>query len=214
MKIIDISPYIEDEMITYPGDAQFQKTPICTIERSGCNMTKLILGTHTGSHIDVSSHFFSNGTPIDKVPLSAFIGKAQVIEVREKEITSEILRQRMASGIKRLLFKTKNSALMQKREFLPDYTYLTQDGAQFLRKSGVKLVGIDYISIERFGTPDFSVHKTLFKAGICILEGIDLLNVSPGYYTLIALPLKLRSLDGSPVRAILIPNNMPISLKE
>lgn len=204
MKIIDISPAIEEGMLLYPGDAQFQKIPICTIERSGCNMMKIGLGTHTGSHIDAPLHFLSDGDSIDNIPLSTFIGKVQVVEIKGREITSGILREKVAPDAERLLFKTTNSTLTQERRFSKDYTYLTQDGAQFLARSGIKLVGIDYISIERFGTSDFSVHKTLFEARICVLEGIDLSHVRAGYYTLVALPLKLKGLDGSPVRAILI----------
>jgi len=204
MKIIDISIPIEESIVTYPGDAKFSKTPICTIERSGCNMMKLILGTHTGTHIDAPLHFLQDGLSIDKVPLSHFIGKTQVIEISEKEITEEIIRRKMKPGIEIVLFKTKNSALYKERKFIKDYTYLTEDGARFLVKKGIKLVGIDYISIEKFGTPDFRVHKILLQANICILEGINLLDVEESIYTLIAMPLRLKGLDGSPVRAVLI----------
>ena len=204
MKIIDISPDIEEGMIIYPGDAPFQKSPVCTIEKSGCNMTKLSLGTHTGSHIDAPLHFLSDGASVTDIPLSTFIGKAQVIEVKENEIKKDLLREELKSDVKCVLFKTRNSLLMKEKAFSKDYTHLTHDGAHFLVETGIRLVGIDYISIERFGTPDFSVHKILFRAGICILEGINLLDVKPGYYILIALPLKLKGLDGSPVRAVLI----------
>ncbi len=204
IRIIDISPYIEEGMIVYPGDAKFRTEPICTIERSGCNMTKLFLGTHTGSHIDAPFHFLPDGASVDKIPLSTFIGPAQVIEVKEKEITRKVIEERIDPDTERVLFKTENSYLLEKESFSKDYTYLTEDGARLLAEKGIKLVGIDYISIERFGTPDFSVHKILFKAGICILEGINLKDVRPGHYILVALPLKLKGLDGSPVRAVLI----------
>ncbi len=204
MKIIDISIPIEEGMVKYPGDAEFSKTPICTIEKSGCNMMKLILGTHIGTHIDAPLHFLQDGLSIDKVPLFHFIGKAQVIEVDEKEITKDIIRKKMRSDIERILFKTKNSSLYKEKRFIKDYTYLTEDGARFLVKRRIRLVGIDYISIEKFGTPDFNVHKILFQANICILEGINLLDVEEGIYILIALPLRLKGLDGSPVRAVLI----------
>ncbi len=204
MKIIDISLPIEEEMVTYPGDAHFSKTPICTIERSGCNMTKMILGTHTGTHIDAPFHFLSEGATIDKVPLTHFIGKAQVIEVKEEEITKEIVEKDMIPEIEIILFKTKNSLLYKEKKFLREYVHLTEDAARYIAKRDIKLVGIDYISIEKFGTPDFIVHKILFQKNICILEGLNLADVSPGIYTLIALPLKLKGLDGSPVRAVLI----------
>ncbi len=204
MKIIDISLPIEEGIITYPGDAQFSKTAICTIERSGCNMTKLILGTHTGTHIDAPLHFLKDGDAIDQIPLSHFIGQAQVIEVDEQEINSTVIKKQLKDGIERVLFKTRNSELYKTKAFSKNYTYLTEDGAIFLTEAGIKLVGIDYISIERFGTPDFKVHKILFQKNICILEGINLSAVAAGIYTLIALPLRLKGLDGSPVRAVLI----------
>jgi len=204
LHIIDISIGIKENMITYPGDAKFKTKPVCTIAHSGCNMTKLVLGTHTGTHIDAPFHFLSHGASIDKIPLSVFIGKTQVIEIEEDKITADNLKSKIKSDIKRILFKTKNSNLLKKNQFCKNYTYLTEDGAHFIAKKGIKLVGIDYISIDRFGTPDFSVHKILFEAQICILEGIYLAKVKPDYYTLIALPLKLNCLDGSPVRAVLI----------
>ncbi len=204
MKIIDISLPIEEGMVTYPGDAQFSKTPVCTIERSGCNMTKLIFGTHTGTHIDAPFHFLKDGDPINQIPLSHFIGQAQVIEVNEQEINSIVIKKQLRDGVERVLFKTRNSELYKTKTFLKTYTYLTEDGAIFLTEVGIKLVGIDYISIEKFGTPDFKVHKILFQKNICILEGINLSHVAPGIYTLIALPLRFKGLDGSPVRAVLI----------
>ena len=204
MKIIDISLPIEEGIVTYPGDAQFSKTPVCTIERSGCNMTKLILGTHTGTHIDAPFHFLKDGNSIDQIPLSHFIGQAQVIEVNEQEINSTIIKKQLKDGVERVLFKTRNSERYKEKGFSKNYTYLTEDGAVFLTRSGIKLVGIDYLSIERFGTPDFRVHKILFQANICVLEGINLSEVDPGIYTLVALPLRLKGLDGSPVRAVLI----------
>jgi len=204
MKIIDISLPITEEIITDPGDVRFSKAPICTIERSGCNMTKLILGTHTATHIDAPFHFLKDGNSVDQIPLSHFIGKAQVIEVKSPEITGAIIEKELKDGIERVLFKTKNSELYKSKDFSKSYTHLTEDGAVFLVKAGIKLVGIDYVSIEKFGTPDFKVHKILFEANICVLEGIDLLSVNPGVYTLVALPLKFKGLDGSPVRAVLI----------
>lgn len=204
MKIKDITLPIKEKMIYYPGDAHFKKEPICTIAKSGCNMTKITLSTHTGTHLDAPFHFLSEGKSIDELPLDTFVGKAQVIEVKKEKIDAQEIEKHLLADIKRILFKTKNSFLLDKDEFSKDYVYLTEDGADFLIEKGVSLVGIDYISIEKFGTPTFSVHKKLFSKNIPILEGLYLKNVDPGIYFLVALPLPLSGLDGSPVRAILI----------
>ncbi len=204
MKIIDITLPIKEKMIYYPGDAHFKKEPICTIAKSGCNMMKITLGTHTGTHLDAPFHFLSEGNSIDKLLLDIFIGKAQVIEIKNEKIDSREIKKHLLPNIKRVLFKTKNSLLLDKEEFSKNYVYLTEDGADFLIEKNISLVGIDYISIEKFGTPTFSVHKKLFSKNIPILEGIYLKKVDPGIYFLIALPLNLPGLDGSPVRAVLI----------
>ncbi len=204
MKIIDITLSINENIPVYPGDAKFKATPICTIEKSGCNMQQLNLGTHTGTHIDAPLHFLANGSSIDEIPLEIFFGKSQVIEIDEPRITKTAIDKFFIDGINRVLFKTPNSYLLEDKEFHKEYVYLTEDGADFLINKNVKLVGIDYISIERFGTADFIVHKKLFSANMCILEGINLKEVDPGIYTLVAFPLPFEGLDGSPVRAVLI----------
>ena len=203
-KVIDISVPIREDMVIYPGDVEFSRSPICTIDRSGCNMTKLILGTHTGTHIDAPLHFLKDGESIDEIPLDVFIGMAQVIEIERDEIGAEEIEKKIISGTRRIIFKTKNSHLWEVNKFSKKYVHLTEDGARFLIEKRIKLVGIDYISIERFGTPTFSVHKMLFSNKIPILEGLNLKDVKPGIYLLIALPLKLERLDGSPVRAVLV----------
>ncbi len=203
-KIFDISLPINKDIILYPGDAKVEYLPICTIEKSGCNMTKITFGSHTGTHIDAPSHFLSNGTTIDKIPLTTFIGKAQVIFIEEQEITRQDIQKNLNPNIKRVIFKTQNSHLWDLKKFSKKYTYLTEDGADFLIENQILLVGIDYVSIERFGTPDFSVHKRLLSKDIPILEGLNLKDVEPGEYFLIATPLKFENLDGSPVRALLL----------
>ncbi len=202
-KIYDLSPTIGGRMPYYPGDAVFQAEPICTIKRSGCNMHRLVLGTHTGSHVDAPLHFVPHGESVDRLPLDRFVGEAEVVEVKGREIGPEAM-EGLPSGTKRVLFKTRNSPLMREETFHTDYVHLTLEGARYLLKRGVELVGIDYVSIERFGTPDFTVHKELLEAEVAILEGLDLSQVPPGRYFLVALPLKLRGMDGSPLRAVLL----------
>lgn len=202
--IFDISLSINENIILYPGDAEVSYHPICTIEKSGCNMTKITFGSHTGTHIDAPYHFLENGITIDQIPLNTFIGKCQVIFVEKDIISKEEIQKKINPGIKRIIFKTKNSTLWNIDNFSKKFTHLTLSGAEYLIENNIILVGIDYVSIEQFGTPDFAVHKKLFSKNIPILEGLNLTNIDPGEYYLIALPLKLENLDGSPVRAVLL----------
>ena len=132
------------------------------------------------------------------------MGMAQIVEVVGESIGPEFLQGLRLSQIRTLLFKTRNSLLLEEKGFRRNYVHLTADGAACLVEMGIDLVGIDYLSIERFGTPDFAVHKTLLEAGISILEGLDLRGVAPGTYFLIALPLRITGGDGSPLRAVLL----------
>lgn len=187
----------------YPGDELYRAEPLCTLERSGCNMHRLILGTHTGSHIDAPFHFLQTGKTIDQYPLFRFIEPAQVVEVRGKEIGPDSL-EGVDREVGAVLFKTSNSRLMELGTFSRDYVSLTPEAAEALIQRGVRLVGIDYISIEKFGASDFRVHKRLLQEDVLILEGLNLKDVPSGRYLLLAVPLRLKGMDGSPVRAFLL----------
>jgi arylformamidase len=139
----------------------------------------------------------------DEVPLNALIGPAAVIEAGEGLIDAAFIERQELTEVERVLFRTPNSRLPGKGRFTVDFTALDKGAAEALVRAGVRLVGIDYLSIEREGDGDFPVHKTLLKAGVVILEGLDLSGVRPGRYELICLPLKIRG-DGAPARAVLI----------
>jgi len=202
-RIFDLSPTLGDEIPYYPGDVIFRAEPLCTLESSGCNMHRLLLGTHSGSHLDAPLHFLAGGSGADEIELDRLIGEAEVLEVKGKEIGPQEV-QSLTPGVERVLFKTGNSPLMRRGTFQRDYVFLSMEGAEALLERKVKLVGIDYISIERFGTPDFAVHKRLLQEDVVILEGLTLEDVPPGRYFLVALPLKLRGMDGAPLRAALL----------
>jgi arylformamidase len=167
-------------------------------------MLHLSMGTHTGTHIDAPLHFIDGGQGIDSVPLDRFIGPAHVIECTGDRIDDSFLRHVNLSHADKVLFKTSNSAFLHNGEFQKQFVHLTEDGASYLVQHQIDLVGIDYLSIERFGTPDHAVHKILLGNDICILEGINLEEVAAGVYYLIALPLRITAGDGSPVRAVLL----------
>jgi len=202
-RLYDLSPSIGDPMPYYPGDKAFEAFPICTIERSGCNMHELHLGTHTGSHVDAPFHFLKDGKTVDQIPLYRFIEMVQVLEVKKGRVSVEDLFS-LEEDIRGVLFKTKNSEYMSLKSFYKDYTYLTLEAAEHLIKRKIRLIGIDYVSIEEFGTPSFQVHKKLLEAEVILFEGLNLKDVPPGKYLFIGFPLRLKGMDGSPVRAVLI----------
>jgi len=207
-KLIDISIGISDQTPTYPNDPPFKfgwDHRIGNGRRS--NLSFISMGSHTGTHIDAPLHFLDNGETIDQLPLESLVGPCQVVEtknpkaVEPKELPS-------LRGIERVLFKTRNSraGLLHKKEFSKDFVALSLETAKILVKNKIKLVGIDYLSIEPFGHKQPEVHWALLKAGIVIVEGMDLSKVSAGKYHLTCLPLKVVGAEGAPCRAILQKN--------
>jgi arylformamidase len=167
------------------------------------NNSSIHMGIHTGTHMDAPKHVIADGKTIDRIPLSDAIGPARVIEINDNAaVKAEELKQYKFKQGERILFKTKNSERCWKTDaFIPDFVYIAEDAAQLLANSGVKLVGIDYLSV---GGPPMT-HKILLGAGIWLLEGLNLSTVNPGNYNLICLPLKIMQTEGSPVRAVLQP---------
>ncbi|AEM73007.1 cyclase family protein [Caldicellulosiruptor acetigenus] len=207
MRIIDVSIPISDSMVYFPGDPKPQISRVYSIEKGeAANVSKLILSSHTGTHIDAPAHFIKDGKTIDKLPLEYLIGEVKVIEVYEDDkITREFLESKNIDLEDRIFFKTKNSQYLSgTSEFCEKYVYLSLDAAQFLIERKVKVVGIDYLSIEEFGSNDFAVHKLLLSNNVVIIEGLDLSNVCGGKYRYVALPLKLKDCDGAPARVVLI----------
>lgn len=205
MKIHDITVPLSPETPVYPGDPAVRIEPFNRISQGDhTNLSILTLGSHSGTHIDPPYHFDDSGRRVDELDLALLVGKALVVELTgTKEIGRRELEGFRIAGADRLLLKTDNSRLWQEPGFREDYAALTLDGAQYLLDAGVKLVGIDYLSIEGFHG-DGEVHRTLLDNGILILEGVDLSEIKPGQYQLICLPLKVKGGDGAPVRALLV----------
>ncbi|MFG1450583.1 MAG: cyclase family protein [Thermoplasmataceae archaeon] len=197
--MIDISLNLSRDLITYPGDLCFESYEYKTHPRDQVHITRLLLETHSGTHFDAPFHAMPDGVTSAHVPLENFIGECTVCEVSGNSVKASDLPSRHK---KRILFKTKNSELYETGKFETDFCYVAEDAARELVKRGVALVGIDYLSIEQFGTKGMKVHKIILSSGASILEGIDLRGVSPGDYDLLCLPLKLDT-DGAPCRAIL-----------
>ena len=205
MALIDISLPIREGMIVYEGDPGISIGSSASLERGDpANVSALNFGTHTGTHMDAPLHFIAGAPGIDTVSLDVLIGPALVVEVdADKLIEPKHLTDPRIASQQRLLLKTKNSTLWDRKSFAREYIGLSLDGARFLVDRGVKLVGIDYLSIEAYGVTGHPVHKTLLGAGVVILEGLDFRKVTPGVYELYALPLRIAGGDGAPCRAIL-----------
>jgi arylformamidase len=204
-KIYDITMGVHDGMLVYPGDPGVSIRRVKKIgEGSSANISELCMGSHTGTHVDPPFHFIPTGGKVDAMPLDAMIGEAVVVQAPGEHIYRKFLEDAGLSGVERVLFKTKNSELGLGPPFREDFTHLTQDAAAFLVEMGVKLVGIDYLSIEKFHSADHAVHRLFLGNGVVVVEGLDLSGVEPGRYELICLPLKVIGGDGAPARAVLI----------
>jgi len=205
MPLIDISLPIREGMIVYEGDPGVSVSAALALSRGEpANVSNLKLGSHTGTHMDAPLHFIEGAKSIDTLPLDLLIGPALVLEVgAERLVEPKHLTDARIAAHTRVLLKTRNSALWDRGSFARDYTALSLEGAKLLMERGVKLIGIDYLSIEAFGAEGHPVHRTLLGAGIVIIEGLDFRRVTPGVYELYCLPLRIAGGDGSPCRAIL-----------
>lgn len=206
MKIYDISIPLREGMHEYPGNEGFRSTRVLKMEEGSiANLTFLNMSAHTGTHIDAPLHFIRDGGNVGDIELEVMIGPARVCELDvEGRIEKRHLERLGLKRVKRALFKTANSRLWGREGFQAEYIHLSGEAAQYLVDAGVKLVGIDYLSVERYGGDEPSPHILLLRSGVVLLEGLDLSQVQPGDYRLVALPLKLMEAEGAPVRAVLM----------
>lgn len=201
IKWIDISVTIKSGMVHWPGDPAVRIRRINNMDKGDSNNVSLLtMGSHTGTHMDAPLHFFKNGESLHKMPFEATIGPARVISINDKmSITPEELRKYNIRRGERILFKTANSLRCWKtNRFIKDFVYISKEAAKYLTKVNVRTIGVDYLSVGG----DTSVHHLLLKAGIWIIEGLDLSAVRKGRYDLICLPLKVLNSDGAPARAV------------
>jgi arylformamidase len=210
MPIYDLSVPVSAELPTYPGDPGIHIQDWSKLANGdGANVSTLSFGAHTGTHVDAPAHFIEGAKKVDSLDLEILIGEAEVVQVPEdlRVIDEAFVTANCAVGSKRILFKTRNSVFWNKdfTEFRTDFTYLDFPAARKLIERGVKLVGIDYLSIEKFHSKDHEVHRALLSNEVIIVEGLNLTNVPAGRYELICLPLRLRTNlgDGAPARAVL-----------
>ena len=205
-KLYDISLSL-DRAPVWPGEP----VPALTRAKSlsdgdGVTVSNLSMCVHTGTHIDAPAHFIDDGDAISEVGLERFIGEVQVVDMGDarKIDAAQLQRAGISTGCRRLLFRTGNSRLLQDAGFNQDYVALTPDGAEWITRHAISLVGIDYASIEAFGEPDNLTHKILLGAGVVVIEGLDLSQVEAGCYELLCLPLKIGAAEAAPARVVLI----------
>ncbi len=206
-KINDISVELGTESLDYPGDTPYSRHLIMNAGDSFCNLSRLEMSCHSGTHLDVPFHFYSQGKTLDEFKVTDFIKHVQVIEITNPiEVAEGDVNWKSVKPGEGILFKTRNSreGLVNSGEFVSDFVYLSPGAAKKVNECGASLVGIDYISIEKFGVEHFHSHLEVLGKDVIVLEAINLAKVPEGYYTLMCLPLKLNGADASPVRAILI----------
>lgn len=200
-KWLDVSAPIYAGMVHFPDNPSIEIDTITDVERGDlCTVSRLTMGTHTGTHIDAPKHFLPGGAGAEKVPLENLIGPARVIEIKDPHaVKAEELRAHGLGVRERFLFKTSNSArCWNTSQFVPDFVSIAEDAASYLAGLNTFAVGIDYLSA---GSPE--THRTLLGAGIVIIEGLNLTGISAGHYELLCLPLKILKGDGAPARVLL-----------
>jgi arylformamidase len=209
-RIIDISVGISPGLLTWPGDPPLEVRRTSSLEAGdAANVSEIRLGTHAGTHVDPPLHFLEGGPGADEIPLDVLVGDALVADLtgaRAQIGPDELEALSLPEHVTRLLLRTSNTARWGglPREFPEEYAALSPEGAEWMVSRGIRLVGTDFLSIEKRGTPGHPTHVTLLRSGVVIVEGLDLSGVEPGPYTLVCLPLKVVGGDGAPARAILI----------
>lgn len=204
-KWIDISVPLKSGMVHWPDDPPVKIERLFDLDQGDMSTVSMIsMCSHTGTHIDAPVHLIKNGKGLDEIPFDVVVGVARVIEIfDEKSIRAEELIRHRIRQRERLLFKTKNSIkCWNTGKFVKDFVFISQDAAEFLVDRKIRVAGIDYLSVDGFGERGFNAHITLLKAGIWIIEGLDLSGVEHGKYQLICLPLNITRGDGAPARAI------------
>jgi arylformamidase len=208
MHTYDISLTISPDLPTWPGDPGIILERTAKIEHGAdANVTKIEMSVHSGTHVDAPYHFIADGKSVERMSLRALTGRAYVLDLPDVDtITADVLENSdLPPRTRRLLLKTRNSTYWarQEKEFQTNYVGICEDAAEYLVKRGVKLIGVDYLSVAPFHQTR-NTHEIFLNAGVIIVEGLDLSNISQGRYTLYCLPLKINGSDGAPARAILV----------
>lgn len=209
MTIYDISLSISPNLPTWPGDPGLKLEQYASMDKGEhYNATQISSSVHLGTHVDAPRHFLNDGDTVEQLALEVLTGPCYVTQLPDgiEAITAEVLdRTEITSEMKRVLFGTSNSHYWAKGEsrFQTDFVAITEDGAEWLVERGIQLVGVDYLSVAPY-EESIPTHTVLLKAGVVIVEGLNLANIMRGFYDLYCLPLKIAGSDGAPARAILV----------
>lgn len=204
MKIYDISLTLAPQSIRWVTAQPLELIERKRMSRGDTNNSSSVhTSVHAGTHVDAPFHFVPDGATIESLPLDLFIGPARVCAIESgARITAEDVTRADVRGESRVLFKTRNSALLQKGVYDASFAPFSVDGAKALVDLGVKLVGLDYLSAAA-ADEQVPVHRAFLDHGVILLEGVDLSQVPPGRYELFCPPVKLAGSDGAPCRAVL-----------
>jgi arylformamidase len=205
MKLIDVTVPLDATLPIYPGNTPFTVEGVKRIARGdSSNVSTLHMSAHSGTHVDAPRHFFDNAPGVEALPLELMLGRARVVEISSRSgIGAGELADLDLSDDIRILFKTTNSRLWGSPEFHKDYVGITASGAEHLIAHGIKVVGVDYLSVEEFKKPGAPAHHALLGGGAIIIEGLNLREVEPGIYDMMCLPLRVVGADGAPARVLL-----------
>ena len=207
-EVHDISVLLGEESIDWPGNPPYSRELILKIEAGDfCNLSKLVMPTHVGTHVDTPAHYIATGKNLNEFPIERWILPAHVANIKDNEVIlpTELENLDIKPG-DALLLKTANSTSGKSTSgvFSERFVYMSPESADLCVNKKVSLVGIDYTTVDKFGNEDFPIHHKLLGNEILILEGINLKDVPSGKYTLFCLPLKLKGAEGAPARAILV----------
>jgi arylformamidase len=206
MQLLDVTVPLRPGMVVFDGDPPVRLERVASLAGGDAvNLSRLDFGVHSGTHVDAPVHFIDGAGGVETLPLDAMVGPALVADGSglERHIDAAALAGLgIPAGTERVLFKTPNSALWALGSFSPDFLALTESGAQALIDLGVRLVGIDYLSVAPFGDPG-PVHRALLGAGVVVVEGLDLRAADPGPCQLWCLPARIDGCDGAPARAVI-----------
>lgn len=204
-KYYDLSVNISENLVTFPGDPQYQFEDINSLgQGSKFNLRRIHLGNHTGTHIDFPSHVIKGGKSSNDFPISTLIGNGVIILVPSNmpSITKDFIQKQLILKDDFVFFKTANSQFSKNKKFIKNYVYIEPDAAEEILSKQVKIIGIDYISVDKYEAEDLPVHRILLASNILIVEGLELNDVPNGRCKIYIMPLKIDQMDGLPARVI------------
>ncbi len=205
MKFIDVTVPLDGSIPLYPGNTPFSVEAIKRLARGeSSNVSTIHMSAHAGTHVDAPWHVFDEAPRTESLSLDVLCGPARVIALDTRTcIAAHDLAHYDFTADTRLLLKTRNSTLWESPAFHADYVGMTADAAHLLVERGIKVIGVDYLTVEEFRKPGAPAHRALLGAGMHVIEGLNLLDVEPGIYDMLCLPLAIIGSDGAPARVVL-----------